>query len=59
MNINLVLGILTRMTNGNNIESDGEGRVYHFRIDDEIWYYTYDSTTFQLRRTNKIYSNNG
>ena len=49
MNINLVLGIPDEDDEWQyNIESDGEGRVYHFRIDDEIWYYTYDSTTFQL-----------
>ena len=50
MNINLVLGIPDEDDEWQyNIESDaGEGRVYHFRIDDEIYYYTYDSTTFEL-----------
>ena len=49
MNINLVLGIPDEDDEWQyNIESDGEGRVYHFRIDDEIWYYTYDSTAFEL-----------
>ena len=58
MNINLVLGIPDEDDEWQyNIESDGEGRVYHFRIDDEIWYYTYDSTTFELaEEPNKIYS---
>ena len=31
-----------------NIESDGEGRLYHQRRNDEIWYYTYDSLAFEL-----------
>ena len=49
MKINLVLGIPDEDDEWQyNIESDGEGRVYHQRVDDEIWYYTYDSTLFEL-----------
>ena len=27
---------------------DGEGRLYHQRRNDEVWYYTYDSLAFDL-----------
>ena len=37
-----------------NIESDGEGRLYHQRRNDEIWYYTYDSTTFELAESPEL-----
>tara|TARA_Y100000592_G_scaffold10183_1_gene14408 strand:- start:571 stop:1008 length:438 start_codon:yes stop_codon:yes gene_type:complete len=37
-----------------NIESDGEGRLYHFRRNDEIWFYTYDSTQFELAESPEI-----
>ena len=38
-----------------NIESDGEGRLYHQRRNDEIWYYTYDSLAFDLAETPVIW----
>jgi hypothetical protein len=38
-----------------NIESDGEGRLYHQRRNDEIWYYTYDSLAFELAEAPQIY----
>ena len=28
--------------------TSGEGRLYHQRRNDQVWYYTYDSTTFEL-----------
>ncbi len=49
LKINLELGIPDEDNEWQyNIESDGEGRIYHFRPDDEIHYYTYDSTNFEL-----------
>ena len=49
MTINLILGVPDEDGEWQyNIESDGEGRLYHFRRNDEIWYYTYDSTSFEL-----------
>ncbi len=49
LKINLELGIPDEDNEWQyNIESDGEGRIYHFRSDDEIHYYTYDSTNFEL-----------
>jgi len=47
--INMILGVPD--VDGEwqyNIESDGEGRLYHQRRNDEIWYYTYDSLAFEL-----------
>ena len=38
-----------------NIESDGEGRLYHQRRNDEIWFYTYDSLTFDLAESPVIW----
>tara|TARA_B100001113_G_C20735882_1_gene460050 strand:+ start:62 stop:496 length:435 start_codon:yes stop_codon:yes gene_type:complete len=50
--INMILGVPD--VDGEwqyNIESDGEGRLYHQRRNDEIWYYTYDSLAFELAET--------
>ena len=38
-----------------NIESDGEGRLYHQCRNDEIWYYTYDSLAFNLAESPVIW----
>ena len=54
--INMILGIPD--VDGEwqyNIESDGEGRLYHQRRNDEIWYYTYDSLAFELAEIPLIY----
>ena len=47
--INLILGVPDEDGEQQyNIESDGSGRLYHQRRNDEVWYYTYDSTSFEL-----------
>ena len=53
--INLILGVPDEDGEWQyTIESDGSGRLYHQRRNDEVWYYTYDSTSFELAETPTI-----
>ena len=49
MKINLVLGIPDEDDEWQfDYDDDGNGRVYHHRKNDDIYFYDYDSTTFYL-----------
>jgi len=49
LKINLELGIPDEDNEWQfDLSTIGEPAIFHFRPDDEIWYYTYDSTNFEL-----------
>tara|TARA_R100001463_G_scaffold93194_1_gene147946 strand:- start:312 stop:764 length:453 start_codon:yes stop_codon:yes gene_type:complete len=49
LKINLELGIPDEDNEWQfDLNTIGEPAIFHFRPDDEIWYYTYDSTNFEL-----------
>ena len=39
-----------------SVDAVGEPAVFHHRRNDEIWYYTYDSTAFELAESPTLYT---
>ena len=40
-----------------SVDAVGEPALFHQRRNDEVWYYTYDSLTFELAETPVLYTN--